>query len=55
MLRFFEKLDSIGGWAALLFILVDMLVVVPAPPGVILSLGAGSIRIGFRMLIMPTF
>lgn len=41
LLRFFEWLDHIGGWAAPLFILVDMLVVVLVLPGVVLTLGAG--------------
>jgi len=41
VLRFFEWLDGIGGWAGPLFILVDMLVVVLVLPGVVLTLGAG--------------
>jgi uncharacterized membrane protein YdjX (TVP38/TMEM64 family) len=41
VLRFFEWLDHIGGWAAPLFILVEMLVVVLLLPGIVLTLGAG--------------
>jgi len=37
----FQWLDRIGGWAAPLFIVADMLVVVFVLPGVILTLGAG--------------
>lgn len=41
VMSFLKWLDSIGGWAAPFFVLVDMLAVVFVLPGVILTLGAG--------------
>lgn len=41
ILRLLDRLDQIGAWAALLFILMDMLVVIFVLPGVILTMAAG--------------
>jgi len=41
VVRFFDRLDRLGLWAPVLFILADMLVVILILPGVILTLGAG--------------
>jgi len=41
ILRLLDRLGQMGAWAALLFILMDMLVVILVLPGVILTMAAG--------------
>jgi uncharacterized membrane protein YdjX (TVP38/TMEM64 family) len=57
VMRLFDWLAAMGGWAPLLFIIIDMLVVILLLPGVMVTMGAGflfGVTLGSLCVVVAT-